>query len=236
MTTSNPWVTAANRPLPGHNGRGVLDRSKTVEPARGELVPGNWDRWVAAANRRDVPPSTGPVRPQPHVPAPDQALPVVRVTGRAAVWVVGAHGGSAESSIASLADAWVATGHSWPVDADAGSCACVVTARTNVRGLLAARAALTQWAGSDVGPSAHVLGLVLVADAPGKLPAPLLDLAKVVAGGAPRVWRIPWVPAWRLDDPTTDRLPRSVISFVSELRSLTAPATVDAATIRKEGS
>jgi len=31
----------------------------------------------------------------------------------------------------------------------------------------------------------RLLGLVLVADTPGKVPAPIRDLAKVVGGGAP---------------------------------------------------
>ncbi|MGL5866606.1 MAG: hypothetical protein ACRCYX_12200, partial [Dermatophilaceae bacterium] len=64
--------------------------------------------------------------------------------------------------------------------------------------------------------------------APGKLPQPIRDLATVVGGGAPRVWRIPWVEAWRLGDPVTERMPRPVAKCASQLRSLAASATADA--------
>jgi hypothetical protein len=98
----------------------------------------------------------------------------------------------------------------------------VLVARTNALGLLAARDGLTQWAASAVGPSPCLLGLVLVADAPGRLPAALKDLATVVAGGAPRVWHVPWLESWRVGAPVTEALPRSVRKTVSEISSLAA--------------
>jgi hypothetical protein len=62
------------------------------------------------------------------------------------------------------------SGHAWPELSTGAVAPCIVVARTNVRGLLAARSALTQWAASGAGASVQLLGLVLVADAPGKLP------------------------------------------------------------------
>lgn len=181
--------------------------------------------WLTAAPETveniEIPAPTGPTEPQPGIPAPAQGLPVVARAAAAPLWVVGAHGGSGETLIAALNDEWVASDHSWPAPPGAGPVPCVVVARTHVSGLLAAQAALTQWASAAAG-LASVVGLVLVADAPGKLPAPLRDLAKVVAGGAPRVWEVPWNESWRLGDPVTERMPRSVSKIVSQLGSLAA--------------
>ncbi|MEP7161556.1 MAG: DUF6668 family protein [Dermatophilaceae bacterium] len=177
---------------------------------------------------------TGPVTPQPHVPMPKNTLPVRRVQSLAALWVVGAHSASGETTLADLDEGWQAAGHTWPELPSGAPAACVVVARTNVRGLLAAQAALTQWAASGAGASARLLGLVLMADAPGKLPTPIRDLAKVVGGGAPRVWVVPWVEAWRLADPMTERVPRPVSKLVSTLRSLSASAVADADPSRSE--
>lgn len=178
--------------------------------------------------------ATGPVAPQLHVDLPEDALPLRSTPDAATLWIVGAHGGAGESTIAALTDGWSAAGHAWPVTS--GPAPCVLAARTNVRGLLAARTALTQWAASGAGPSVRLVGLLLVADAPGKLPQPIRDLAKVVSGGAPRVWEVPWVESWRLDDPGTERMPRSVSQLVSQLRSLAASTPVEAAglTLDKE--
>ena len=95
------------------------------------------------------------------------------------------------------------------------------------------------WPSAGPGPRTRLTGLLaagevwlvdnlLVADAPGKTPAPIRDLAKVVGGGAPRVWHVPWVEAWRLGDPVTERVPRPVSKLVSTLRSLAATAVADA--------
>lgn len=201
MTQGNPWLSSVGA---------VRDRDG--QPRN------DWREWLP----------TGPAAPQPHVSVPQDALVVRRTERSAGLWVVAAHGGAGESTLAELVDDWQPGGHAWPELASGAPAACVVVARTSARGLLAARTALTQWAGSGAGPSARLLGLVLVADAPGKLPAPLRDLAHVVGGGAPRVWHLPWVEAWRLGEPVTERVPRPVSKLVSHLRSLTASAAADA--------
>lgn len=180
---------------------------------------------------------TGPVHPQPHVSAPSEGLPVRRVTGTGSLWVIGAHGGAGESTIAALHEDWQPTGRTWPELPNSVPAPCVLVARTNAHGLLAARTALTQWAASAAGGSAQLLGLVLISDAPGKQPAALRDLSKVVAGGSPRVWEVPWNESWRLGDPVTERVPRPVSKIVSQLRSLTATVpTVAAVSSTKEQS
>jgi hypothetical protein len=56
---------------------------------------------------------------------------------------------------------------------------------------------MRQWAAGLV-PSVEVLGLVVMADAPGRVPRSLRDLLQVVSGGVPRTWTVPWVEAWRV--------------------------------------
>lgn len=73
----------------------------------------------------------------------------------------------------------------------------MLVARTNYAGLTAAQRAATEWASGLLGESVRVEGLVLVSDAPGRLPKELRHLAQVVAGGVPQAWTLPWVDAWR---------------------------------------
>lgn len=230
MTHGNAWLDSA-APV------GVREQLDAGE---------DWREWLPAEPVSPDPASpvdealapverpTGPVAPQPHVAMPEEPLPVQRRGSGPALWVVGAHGGAGESTLAELDEGWAAAGHCWPELPAPARAACVVVARTNVRGLLAARAALTQWAASGTGESVELLGLVLVADAPGKRPAPIRDLAKVVAGGAPRVWTVPWVEAWRLGDPVTERPPRAVSKLASTLRSLAASSSGGAVTSHPE--
>lgn len=176
----------------------------------------------AEAPIASLPRATGPERPQLSVPAPDKVdqLPTRRVHESADLWIVGAHGGAGESTIAALVDTWRAAGQAWPTLEAAGPVGAVVVARTNVRGLTAAKTAAKQWA-SGLVPEVQLLGLVLVADAPGRLPRPLRDLSRVVGGGYPRMWQLPWVESWRLGDPVgLDSAPREVRRLVDDLRTL----------------
>lgn len=107
----------------------------------------------------------------------------------------------------------------------------VVVARTSAHGLSQAQrvAAVAASPGgwSVLGRSARVLGLVLVADAPGRLPRPLAELKHLVSGGYPRVWDVAWVEAWRLGDPPSQaNTPKDVRRLVNDLRALTLGSTV----------
>ena len=195
MTATNPWLT---RP------------------------PGADDDQVPAVTAPPVAPLTGPSGPQSGVPLPDPeyCLPVAAYSPRGVrLWVVGAHGGSGESTLELLDDSWRAAGHVWPA-AGHGQQAVLLAARTSERGLMRARGALAQW-GAGAVPHVDLLGLVLIADAPGRLPKPLKDLSRLVAGGAPRCWSVPWVEAWRMGDaPGEGGLPRQVRRLVRDVSSL----------------
>lgn len=143
--------------------------------------------WIAAAQRL-----------RPHDPAPQTDT----------LWVYGVHGGSGESRIAALHTSWTATQHAWP---DSPGAAVLLVARTSAYGLQAAHSAIADWAAGRTPGSAALVGVVLVADAPGRLPRPLHDLAKLVVGGVDRSWRIGWSERWRQGDftvpaPGADRL------------------------------
>ncbi|MDT4863010.1 hypothetical protein FQZ97_976980 [compost metagenome] len=95
-----------------------------------------------------------------------------------------------------------------------------------MRGLTTARSALTQWA-SGAAPEVELLGLAILADAPGKTPKALRDFAAIVSGGAPRSWLLPWVEAWRHGD-TTSPVVREYQRFITDMAVLaadTAPST-----------
>lgn len=164
-----------------------------------------------------APTATGPTTPQQSVPPPDTADQLgwsrVRVTHR--VWVLGAHGGSGESTLAELLDGGE-TDHRWPSAAAAAP--VVICARTHARGLRAAQLAAASWASGHT-PPVKLLGLVLIADAPGRLPKPLAEFAERVAGGVPRIWRMPWVDDFRLGppDPNASRPIRKLIEDIHRL-------------------
>ncbi len=199
MTSSNPWLIAAQN-------QGTQQADQTVVPELRAALEG--------------PRPTGPTSPQAYVTGPTVPLPVRQFPYSARLWVVGAHGGAGESSLAELGDYWVATQGCWPEPTVSGPTPCVVVARTHARGLLAAREALRQWASGGVGQAADVVGLVLMPDAPGKIPTPLTDLATVVSGGSPRIWQAPWVESWRFGEPVAQGLPRSMNKILGQLQAL----------------
>lgn len=139
----------------------------------------------------------------------------------ASVWWVGAHGGAGETVLERLVPGSRAADHSWPimVAADQGPARVCLLARTHAAGLLAAQRALAEWASGEV--AVELLGVIFVADAPGRLPKPLHELRALVGGGAPRMWQLPWVPAWRLGEPVDpDTAPRAIARPLAELAEL----------------
>ncbi|WP_406054500.1 DUF6668 family protein [Kribbella sp. NBC_00889] len=178
--------------------------------------------------------STGPAQPHPGLQAqlsglavsassPAQAHPEPSAPG---VWIVGVHGGAGESTISELSALFREAHHRWPQPPPYGSVLCLMAARTNAAGLHNARAAAREWA-AGAQPHVVLLGLVLIPDAPGRLPRELARQVTLTSGGVPRVWQLPWVDAWRLHAPgytaldTTD-LPRPVKKLLVDLDELTS--------------
>lgn len=215
----NPWVDSRPASIPA--GWTVPTAPPAVEK---DLHPAGESPQPQEEPLKPLPEISGPRGPQPGIAPPAEGLAVTARAETARLWVVGAHGGAGESTLAAMDEDWRAGEHAWPELPGGAPAVTVLVARTNVSGLLAAQRALTQWAASAAGRSAQCAALVLIADAPGKLPQPILDLIRHVSGGAPRVLRLGWVETWRLGDLKT-RPPREVRQLVRQLHELSpAPA------------
>lgn len=143
-----------------------------------------------------VPPGTARVPRQP-------VLERQNVARTALLWVVGLHGGAAASSIAALLGDEVAESpRAWPVNPYLQPQVLLV-ARTHAAGLAAAENALHEWAALAV-PDTHLLGLVLVDDAP-RVARPLVPIMNRVLHSAPRGWHVSWQEDWRVRTATDDR-------------------------------
>lgn len=172
-----------------------------------------------------VPPAAVINAPLKGMVEPDAAdrLASRTMTGSATLWIIGTHGGAGESRVADLLGAR-ATDHCWPVLQDGGKPRVMLVCRADMRGLTSARSTLTQWA-SGAAPAVDLLGLAVLADAPGKTPKGLRDFTSIVGGGAPRLWTLPWVEDWRHGDSTTPPTTREYQRFVTDVAVLVAYTT-----------
>ncbi|WP_444950564.1 DUF6668 family protein [Micromonospora ureilytica] len=110
-------------------------------------------------------------------------------------WIA-AHGGAGTTTLTRLLGG-IDLGCRWP-DAALGEPATVMlVARTNAEGMGAAGRALNALREGRHPAGMRLVGLVLVADAPGRLPLPLARRIRVLRSIAP-VHRVPWMPSWRL--------------------------------------
>lgn len=176
----------------------------------------------------------GPTGPQQGITAPAAPSLATYPVTAGGLFVVGAHGGAGETTIASWTGG-AAADRRWPVSAtwstpgnhprpDGRPVDVVLVARTHARGLTAARDVLIQWAAGRLTAN-QLRGLVLIPDAPGRLPPQLAEQARLIAGGAPRAWLLPWLDELRLStDPLGPAaLPRAVATFTEGLRAFANP-------------
>ncbi|MFI6340483.1 DUF6668 family protein [Streptomyces sp. NPDC050535] len=195
----NPWLPQS-RPSGGSNGKSL----RSVQDVSTEL--------------------TGPVAPQgAGVPRPEQGLPVANPQPGAVHgwWWLGVHGGAGVSTLERAVPGGQDAGLAWP--AAAQSPAVVLVARSSANGIKAAQNAARQWASGMV-PGVDLLGLVVVADAPGRRPRVLQNLVRLVSGAVPRLWEIPWVEPWRLGESPMTHLPKECAPLARDLSRLTRPA------------
>jgi hypothetical protein len=171
----------------------------------------------------------GPSAPQHGVPAPaeDQRLPKFAIPAADTLWWLGVHGGAGETTMSLLLPGTRAANHRWPIPPPPVPTPVILVARTHGSGLRAAQRAAVEWA-SGVVQGVAVLGLVLIADAPGRLPRVLDDFADIVGGGVPRVWDIPWIEEWRRGEaPTPDNTPDEVFEVLESIYALRASNPAD---------
>jgi hypothetical protein len=200
----------------------------TQNPWTRHQGPGPEEPSVAPPPQADLAPR-GPSAPQHGVPAPaeDQRLPKFAIPVADTLWWVGVHGGAGETTMAQLLPGTRAAGHRWPIPPPPVPTPVILVARTHGSGLRAAQRAAIEWA-SGVVQGVAVLGLVLIADAPGRLPRVLDDFADIVGGGVPRVWDIPWIEEWRRGEaPTPDNTPDEVFEVLESIYALRASNPAD---------
>ena len=155
-------------------------------------------------------------------PATHRRLAVADVsspsTSRCAL--LGVHGGAGVSALlrAGLAAAGANDAmRCWPRDGSV-----LLVARTSTSGLEWARDAARQHSSGAAGLATELVGLVLIADAPGRLPGRVEAFADLVCGGFARIWQVPWLEEWRLAA-ATEALPvhPEVARLITDLRGLT---------------
>ncbi|MER5395795.1 hypothetical protein [Streptomyces sp. NPDC002599] len=155
----------------------------------------------AAAHPKGVPPRSAGRRAARASGSPEAAWGQtkrpgpVRGKSRDEVGWVKAHGGSGATSLAE-AFGGVEVGARWPDPARGEPRRVVLVGRTSARGLRSVSQALGALKDGNAPQGLELLGVVLVADAPGRLPLGLLRRIRVLRSVA-RVHRVPWIPAWR---------------------------------------
>lgn len=208
MTASNPWtrpIPEVTTPVPERRSNPWVSQpvdtpSADVSSERGEV---------------ESAPLTGPSAPQGPVTVPpaSEGVLVSNVPAKSGVWVTGAHGGAGVSTLARIREGWQDGGVTWPSGEHVPT---LLVARTSAHGLQQLQLRLREWAAGQV-PSVDLLGVVLIADAPGKLPAPLREMEALIVAGAPRQWSLGWDEATRLGAPLESPAAHKLVSQVSKL-------------------
>jgi hypothetical protein len=125
--------------------------------------------------------------------APDAAPGPLSAPGLG--WVA-AHGGAGVTTL-SIVLGGRDLGARWPDAARAEPARIMLVARTHAQGLRAASRGLNALREGRHPAGMQLVGLVLVADAPGPLPPPLVTRIRLLRSIVP-VWRVPWIAPWRL--------------------------------------
>ena len=135
----------------------------------------------------------GPVTtPEPEPPEPAHA----HAAARRFSWV-GAHGGAGVTTLATVYGGHDC-GRSWPGPGDPPS--VLLVARTHAAGLDTVAGAVEIFRRGRAPQGLDLDAVVLVADAPGRLPRPLAQRVRALESVID-VYRVPWVPSWRLGEP-----------------------------------
>lgn len=135
----------------------------------------------------------GPVT-EPEARPPD---PAPLASARRFSWVA-THGGAGSTTLATVFGGHDA-GRNWPRPDQGEPGSVLLVGRTHAAGLDAVSHTLDIFRRGDAPPGLDLDAIVLVADAPGRLPRQLVQRVKVI-GSVIDVYRVPWVPAWRTGD------------------------------------
>ncbi|MFD0304063.1 DUF6668 family protein [Streptomyces sp. NPDC127119] len=148
----------------------------------------------------------------------DAPPPVVRASPppTAGISWVGAHGGAGATTFAGALGG-TDIGHAWP-EVDQGEPGDIVLlARTHLAGLQAASKTLDSLRTGRHPAGIRLVALVLVADAPGRLPPELWRRVRVLRA-AVRTFSVPWIPQWRVGR-SAPKAPRSIVELAGFIPS-----------------
>ncbi|MCX5042505.1 hypothetical protein OG921_04875 [Aldersonia sp. NBC_00410] len=181
------------------------DQLGNDEFASADVVVGPAGRDDARMTRLPDPDAAGAgfaVRaPQFRLPVWDRPVPHGQHRSPA-VWLLGAHGGAGVSTLAHVLAPAGEAGGRWPAHYPEESPFVILVARETVPGLLRAHGLLRQHAAGLAGP-ARVLGLVTVADRPGRIPAAVRQTRDLAAGLVEHAWRVAWIEQYPLTHDVT---------------------------------
>ena len=141
---------------------------------------------------------SGPHAGAPEAPARPSSIPVGIPTGSRPFSWVATHGGAGVTTLTSLYGGQDC-GRDWPGPEDPPS--VLLVARTHAAGLASVSRALEVFRRGEAPAGLDLDAVVLVADAPGRLPRQLAAHVKAIESVID-VYRVPWVPAWRIGDLT----------------------------------
>ncbi|MFE0451132.1 DUF6668 family protein [Streptomyces sp. NPDC058914] len=141
----------------------------------------------------------GPVATPEPVPGPYESVAAPAATPRRFSWLA-THGGAGASTLAAVYGGHDC-GRDWPGPGAPSS--VLLVARTHATGLESALRTLEVFRRGEAPPGLDLDAVVLVADAPGRLPRPLVQRIRLIES-AIDVYRVPWVQAWRLGDLSGD--------------------------------
>lgn len=170
--------------------------------ARAQTPAPTENHWLAPSGPSvPIPPPPVVAATRPWAPGVD-GLTVRRhirrstVNGAPLLWIVGAHGGAGTSTwarILSVGD----VGASWPQHVNpTRALSVVVCCRSTAAGLRAAQDVGIEWASGAL--PGQLVGLIVGADAPGRMPRELRELREVTSGAYPHSIFVPWQAQWRL--------------------------------------
>ncbi|MEU4172837.1 DUF6668 family protein [Streptomyces sp. NPDC026665] len=127
-----------------------------------------------------------------------------------------AHGGAGATTLAGVLGG-TDVGTRWPDAAEQHPSRILLAARTHAAGLKAASRAMDFLRSGRHPPGIELVALVLVADAPGRLPTALSRRVRVLSSVA-TTFLVPWVHAWRVGEPA-EKVPNTLADLAAFLRS-----------------
>lgn len=210
---------------------GAPRRTPSVSELQAALVAARSGQFATPVTPLPAPapsPEAADPPPAPAGPAIPPPAPTASSCG-AGVWLLGTHGGSGVQCLASVLPHTRCAGKMWPAPGSSGRELVVLVCRGNHSGLSSAQEYARAYRDSDLATGLRLLGVIVSADAPGRIPPPLRRLERLLSGAVPVLGHVPWEPNWRLGPPHTGQAePLPWVARLAQALSVAARAAVPA--------